>query len=68
MHFFRDGFVNSVLEYPKKRGRLSSSITYTFLFSALASCVALPPASMQVVRAVFPHPHKKITIFKSILY
>jgi hypothetical protein len=39
MHFIRDCGVSSVLE--------PSCITYTLRFSALASCVALSPASMQ---------------------
>jgi len=45
MHFFRYSYVGSVLEYPE--GTLSSCIIYTLRFSALASCVTLPPASMQ---------------------
>ncbi|GEM_PF-2017713 len=39
MHFFRDSGASSVPE--------SSCISYTLRFSAIAPCIALPPAFMQ---------------------
>ena len=60
MRFFRDSRVSSVLK--------SSCVSYTLRFSAIAPCIALPPASMQSCARCFLALPKKSLFLEAPYY